>query len=264
MRSVKERELFRFKFGKIKFWAKKDEAFVFYAAFIANEYKDLRIRKNDIVLDLGANVGDFTVKAGILLSNTGKIITIEPDHENVEIMKMNLELNEIKNVEIMEVAITDRNGSSYLSGNGVGSEVSDIFTDNKIKTISVDSLLEKLHHPNNLVVKMDIEGGERYFFNNQEFVNSIREIAMELHGKENIQTIPRILEKNNFKIKRYTAKDEYKNTLKSILLHPINFIHCERLSGYIAIKGAIDTLKNKKNPIPSINNEELMVIYAYK
>jgi len=209
-------------------------------------------------------VGDFTVKAGKLLSNTGKIIAIEPDHENVEITKMNLELNNIQNVEIMEVAITDKNGYSYLSGDGAGAEVSNNPTENKISTITVDCLLEKLHHPKGLVVKMDIEGGERYFFNNQEFVNSIREIAMELHGKENIETIPRILEKNNFKIKRYTIKNEFKNTLKSILLHPISFIHCERLSGYIAIKGAINTLKNKKNPIPSINNEELMVIYAYR
>ena len=87
---------------------------------------------------------------------------------------------------------------------------------------------------------------------------------MEMHGKENIQNIPKILENNNLIIKKYTAYDEFKNTLNSVLLHSLDFMKIEKLSGYIAINGAISTFKNKKNPVPSINNNELEVIYAYK
>jgi len=36
---------------------------------------------------------------------------------------------------------------------------------------------------------------------------------MELHGEENIDEIPKILWSNNFKIKRYNSKQEFKNTL---------------------------------------------------
>lgn len=142
--------------------------------------------------------------------------------------------------------------------------MSDIDNGIRIKTISIESLLHKLDHPKNMVIKMDIEGGEKYIFKNEEFVHNIKEIAMEMHGKENIQNIPKILENNNFIIKKYTAYDEFKNTLNSVLLHSLDFMKIEKLSGYIAINGAISTFKNKKNPVPSINNNELEVIYAYK
>jgi len=258
---VNKNEYLTLKYGKIKLVVKKSESFVFYATFIADEYKDLKIRKNDIVIDFGANIGDFTVKAGKKLNGTGKIIAIEPNHENVELLKENLKLNKINNVEILECAITDKDGYSYLFGNDVGASVTDIDTGNKIKTMSINTLLNQLDHPKNVVVKMDIEGGERHIFKNKEFIESIREIAMELNGKENIDEIPKILRSNNFKIKKYSSKTEFKNTLKSILLHPYDFLKCEKKTNYIALKGAVGTLRGR-NPIPCINREDLMLIYA--
>jgi len=50
------------KYGKIKLVIRKSKSFVFCATFIADEYKDLKIRKNDIVIDFGANIGDFLLK----------------------------------------------------------------------------------------------------------------------------------------------------------------------------------------------------------
>jgi len=47
---------------------------------VVDEYKDLKIKKNDIVIDFGANIGDFTAKAGKILNGTGKIIAVEPNH----------------------------------------------------------------------------------------------------------------------------------------------------------------------------------------
>ena len=252
------------KYGNAKLVIKKSESFIFYATFIANEYQNLEIKKGDMVIDFGANIGDFTVKAGKLLDNTGKIIAIEPNHENIEILKKNLELNNIKNVEILECAITDKDGYSYLIGDDVAATVDENKdTGSKIKTITIDTLLDQLNHPKNMVVKMDIEGGEKYIFKNEEFIHSIREISMELHGKKNIEVITNTLKNNNFVIKKYKTKDEVKNMLKSFLVHPIDFIKCERLTGYVAIKGAISTLKGN-NPVPSVNNKELMVIYAKK
>jgi FkbM family methyltransferase len=264
LETLKEQELIELKFGKIRLLVKKEEAFIFYATFIANEYKNLKIKKNDVVIDFGANIGDFTVKAGKLLDNTGKIIAIEPNHENVEILRKNLYLNDVKNVEIFECAVTDKDGYSYLNGDDVAATVSDSGNGNRVKTISIETLLDRLNHPKNIVIKMDIEGGEKYIFKNEEFVHNIREIAIELHGRENIENIPVILKNNNFTIQKYKATDELKNTLKFVLLHPFNFMRIEKLSGYIAINGVISTFKNKENPIPSINNDDLQIIYAYR
>jgi FkbM family methyltransferase len=260
-RKINQNGYLTLKFGNIKLIVKKSESFVFYATFIADEYKDLKIKKNDVVIDFGANIGDFTVKAGKKLNGTGKIIAIEPNHENVELLKENLKLNKINNVEILECAISDKDGYSYLSGNDVGASVDDTYSGNKVKTITIDTLLSQLGHIKNMVVKMDIEGAERYIFKNKEFIENTREIAIELHGKENIDEIPKILRYNNFKISKYNSKTEFKNTLKSILLHPYDFLMCEKKTNYIALKGAVETLRGK-NPIPSINREDLMLIYA--
>jgi len=258
---VNKNEYLTLKYGKIKLVVKKPESFVFYATYLADEYKDLKIKKNDIVIDFGANIGDFTVKAGKILNGTGKIIAVEPNHENVELLKENLKLNNIYNVEILECAVADKDGYSYLSGDDVDASLTDIDTGNKIKTMSINTLLNQLGHPKNVVVKMDIEGGERHIFKNKEFIESIREIAVELHGKENIDEITKILRSNNFKIKKYDSKQEFKNTLRSILLYPYDFIQNEKKTKYIALKGALGALR-KKNPLPSVNNEELMMIYA--
>lgn len=260
-RKINQNGYLTLKFGNIKLIVKKSESFVFYATFIADEYKDLKIKKNDVVIDFGANIGDFTVKAGKKLNGTGKIIAIEPSHENVELLKENLKLNKINNVEILECAISDKDGYSYLSGNDTGATVDDTYSGNKVKTITIDTLLSQLGHIKNMVVKMDIEGAERYIFKNKEFIENTREIAIELHGKENIDEIPKILRYNNFKISKYNSKTEFKNTLKSILLHPYDFLMCEKKTNYIALKGAVETLRGK-NPIPSINREDLMLIYA--
>lgn len=255
-------DILQLKLGKTKLMVKREEAFIFYASFVADEYKLLKIRENDIVIDFGANIGDFTVKAGKLLNNIGKIIAIEPNHNNVGILRKNLELNNITNVVIFECAITDKNSYSYLNGDDVAAKVSETEEGTRVKTIDIENLLNILNHPKNIVVKMDIEGGEKYIFTNDEFVDSIREIAMELHGVDNIRAIPKILESNNFVIRKYRTIDEIKNTLKFALLHPLSFVRAEKLSGYIAIKGAINTLRNNANPVPSINNAEFEVIYA--
>ena len=116
-------QLDRVKYGKIELLVRKKELFVFYATFIANENYKLKIRPGDTVLDFGANIGDFTLKASSMLRGKGRLIAIEPSHENVEILKANLEHNNIKNVEVYECAISDSDGFVYLEGEGsVGSQ----------------------------------------------------------------------------------------------------------------------------------------------
>ena len=249
---------------EVKLLVKKNESFVFYATFIAGEYNRLKIVPGDTVIDFGANIGDFTVKAGKTLKDKGRLIALEPNHKNITILKRNIEINNIKNVEIFEYAVTDKDGYSYLKGDDVAAEVSEENVKGDIvKTISVESLMDKLGLPDKFKVKMDIEGAEKFFFKNEKFVNSIEEIALEIHGMENINNIKKILRNKEFVVTEFNSKMQFKNTLKSMLLDPINFIVCEKKSGFIASKGAFRTLLGK-NPIPSVNNKELIVIHAGK
>ena len=54
---------------------------------------------------------------------------------------------------------------------------------------------------------------------------------------------------------------EVKESLKSAMHHPLDFLRLERKSDYIALRGFFGAMRGK-NPIPSLGNSELKVIYA--
>ena len=259
-------QLDRIKYGKIELLVRKKELFVFYATFIANENYKLMIRPGDTVLDFGANIGDFTLKAYSMLRGKGRLIAIEPSHENIEILKANLEHNNIKNVEVYECAISDSDGFVYLEGEGgVGSHIS--YEKGKkrerVKAYSIETFLaeSELKNQKDIVVKMDIEGAEKYALNSRKFIENIREISIELHGNENVKRIPKMLAAESFKVSQYNTFDEVKETIKAIVSHPVDFLKLEKKSGYLAFKGFLRSMYYN-NPVPSIGNPELKMIYA--
>ena len=259
-------QLVRVKYGGIELLVRKQELFVFYATFIANENYKLKIKPGDTVLDFGANVGDFTLKAASMLRDKGRLIAVEPSHENVAILKTNLELNDVKNVEIYECAISDSDGFVHLEGKGsVGSHISYSKSEqsDRVKAYSIETFLAEsdLVSQKDIVVKMDIEGAEKYVLRSHKFIENIREISMELHGRENVESIPKILTEEGFKVSQYKTSDEIKETIKAIVSHPVDFLKLEKESGYIAIKGFLNSIYHN-NPVPSIGNQELEMIYA--
>ena len=201
-----------------------------------------------------------------MLNGKGRLIAVEPSHENMEILKANLELNNVKNVEIYECAISDSDRLVYLEGKGsVGSYISSKNMENgeKVKVYSIESFLEKsdLKNQKDLVVKMDIEGAEEHVFKSSKFIENVREISIELHGNENVKIIPKILVEKGFKVSQYKTLDEVKETIKAIVLHPVDFLNLEKKSDYLAFKGFLRSIYSN-NPIPSIGHPELKMIYA--
>jgi len=56
--------------------------------FVQNVYeKYYKIKRNNVVIDVGANVGMFTVKAALAVGSRGKVIAIEPVRENLIVLK---------------------------------------------------------------------------------------------------------------------------------------------------------------------------------
>jgi FkbM family methyltransferase len=63
-------------------------------------------------VDIGANLGYYSVLAGkILATKGGKVHAIEMDADIVNIIQKNLSLNELSNVYIHEIALGNREGS---------------------------------------------------------------------------------------------------------------------------------------------------------
>jgi FkbM family methyltransferase len=119
-----------------------------------------QIKLQDIVYDIGAHVGFYTLLASKLVGDRGKVYAFEPLPRNIFYLKKHISLNKLKNVEIIEAAVSDKEGEeNFLEGDSYTSKLDSrgSFT---VKTISLDNLIKnkKILPPN--VIKIDVEGAE--------------------------------------------------------------------------------------------------------
>jgi len=69
------------------------------------------LAKDSVFYDIGANVGFYSLLAAQVASN-GKVFSFEPSPRNIELLRKHLILNEINNVDILDVALSDIDGRS--------------------------------------------------------------------------------------------------------------------------------------------------------
>jgi FkbM family methyltransferase len=113
-------------------------------------------------MDIGANIGLYS----ILLSDLAKnIIAIEPLPDNVERIKRNIHLNQIDNVKIYSLALSDTIINQQLFYSTKDSAFASIkFIANarqiKIQISTLDAIWHELNYPIISVLKLDVEGAE--------------------------------------------------------------------------------------------------------
>lgn len=161
---------------------------VFYSLFIREDYKITNNAQN--IIDIGSNIG---ISALYFLSRNhlNKIISIEPDPNNIIFLRKNLEQSKFQDrYKIIEKAIDDEAGNQKLSivENGVNTSLikrqRNLLKIIDIEVITFDELIQncsffdpKLY----LVLKIDIEGAEERVLRSINFrkYNSIRKIILE-------------------------------------------------------------------------------------
>jgi len=115
----------------------------------------------DIVYDLGAMVGFYTLLAAELVKENGKVYAFEPSPRNVYYLKKNVELNKYKNVVIMNYAISDEDGDAFFdTGRSISTGHLVKKESSIVKISSLDSLWSKGKILQPDFIKMDIEGAE--------------------------------------------------------------------------------------------------------
>ncbi len=134
-----------------------------WLGFYENEKQQLisrEVRADSVFWDVGANVGFYSLLASGLVGS-GKVFAFEPVPRNLSFLTKHLALNRITNVEVLAIAVCDRDGDSPFEVEQTGFMG---LLSNKgsitVPTATLDSLVEggKVLPPD--YVKMDIEGGE--------------------------------------------------------------------------------------------------------
>jgi FkbM family methyltransferase len=124
------------------------------------------ITRGMTVIDLGANIGYYTLIESKLVGSEGKIVAVEPNSENIKFLKLNIQKNGIKNVTVIEAAIGDRDGFDTLHLSETSNWHSMISNPSlkqlnsvEVKVRQLDNLIEELGVSVSLI-RMDIEGYE--------------------------------------------------------------------------------------------------------
>jgi FkbM family methyltransferase len=71
-------------------------------------------RPGDVVLDLGANIGYYTLHLARLVGPEGRVYAFEPDPTNRTLLRHNVACNGYTNVELVGKAVSDRTGEAQL------------------------------------------------------------------------------------------------------------------------------------------------------
>lgn len=124
------------------------------------------IKEGDVVLDIGAHIGYYTLIFARLVGEKGHIFAFEPDPNNFHILKRNVEINGYQNITLVQAAVSDINGSINLyqsNHNSANNIIGYIPSDNrksvKVKTIRLDDYFKNYNRKINFI-KIDVEGSE--------------------------------------------------------------------------------------------------------
>lgn len=129
------------------------------------------LRANDVVIDVGAQMGYLTLVAATSANKETLVISFEPESNNADRLRENLALNNLSNVTIEQCALSDVDGSLklYLSKDINAGTHSTVYVEQNVSTSFIeipakqlDTILTSGVIPNDRVdlMKIDVEGAE--------------------------------------------------------------------------------------------------------
>lgn len=130
------------------------------SSFLFNRF----VKKGMTVLDIGGNLGYFSILSSKLVGNKGMVYSFEPDPINYKYFRKNLEINSIRNVHIINKCVSDQDGVVQFFIHPKIHSCHSILNLDSHKSIQVEAIkLDDFfigHEGNIPFVKMDIEGAE--------------------------------------------------------------------------------------------------------
>jgi FkbM family methyltransferase len=215
VKKVKQKILINFK--NIKAYCRKNSSDfrVFQQIIINEEYKSVinSITKNNIdvktIVDCGANIGLSSVYLSDFFKDA-KLYCIEPDGGNFSILQENIALNSKENAICINKGIWPKDSylkinNNFRDGSNWSLTVEEVSNkeESEVEAISLDSLMGLYNLEEISILKIDIEGSERYLFKHEELISKILRktkcIAIEIHDEYGVRKeIEQILKNNQF------------------------------------------------------------------
>jgi FkbM family methyltransferase len=151
-----------------------------------------QLKDNDVVLDIGAHTGLWTIPMAKKIAPKGVVYAFEPERESLDALRENSILNSLQNIVVVQQAVSDGDGKSnfYIRPD---SELHSFFEENPlsttkeqymvtVETTKISTLVENRAVRPPTFVKIDVEGAEILVLDGMKGVSSsIRAILLEIH-----------------------------------------------------------------------------------
>jgi FkbM family methyltransferase len=193
-------------------------------------------KQGDIVVDVGAHIGRYTIIASKRVGENGKVIAIEAHPGNYEMLNRNIKLNGLTNVMTLNYAVYSKETKIKLFLPGEKSNrtiyntlISSRATDEEkfveVNANTLDNLLQQGGISDAEVnwIKIDVEGAELEVLkgahdtmSNSKNITFLIEVHNVEDGKNLYRPIMDLMEKHNFKVE---FENTYDNGEKHIILH---------------------------------------------
>ena len=182
--------------------------------------------EGDIVIDIGAHIGLYTIIGAKRVGAQGKVVAIEADPENFEMLNRNIKLNQLTNVIPLNYAVYSKETKIKLylpSGESGFTKYNTIMpnwinTQEKFVEVNANTLdyllqLNKIRQEKVDWIKIDVEGAEFEVLKGATNVLSKSKdvaILMELHGPPHIYRpkVEELVNLYNFKIEFEKSYEE--------------------------------------------------------
>lgn len=142
-------------------------SFLFKEIFISNDYFFQTANNEPVIIDCGANIGMSVLFFKFIYPNCS-IVAFEPNPEAFYLLKKNVEQNNLENVKLYNLALSDKEGEiDFFVGNNEAILLASVIEErggNKVFKIKSDKLSNYLDAKVDLI-KMDIEGSENQVLN---------------------------------------------------------------------------------------------------
>lgn len=186
---------------------------IYKEIFIKKVYSNdfVKVAENDIVFDIGANVGIFSLFASEVEDT--QVYAFEPHPNNFQVLESNVQMNNKDNIKSLNYALGIKNEKRFLeegvipgghrlaenNNNEVGNGL-------VVEAVTLLKIMEELNIDKIDFLKLDCEGAEGEIIKslNEESFKKIKKVAIEFHDNNSILThfeIINILKSNHFETK---------------------------------------------------------------
>ena len=210
------------------FWSFRD-------VFLEEGYNFKSDNDSPYIIDCGGNIG-ISVLYFKWRYPKSKILVFEPHPENLNLLRKNIEGNNITSVEIVPVALGDRNGSITLYGNKRSATVFEGFFGKKERwnrelvenevVVPIKVLSEYIGNTQVDLLKLDVEGSEGMILkelSDKDKLNLVKRVVAEYHyrasDKNKLSSIIEVLEDSEFLLAFFSGTRGVSNVVSRDFTH---------------------------------------------